>query len=532
VRLAALLVLAVIGLLPAPPASAHASLIATEPADGAIVSAAPESATLVFNEPVSPLTLRLFDPSGHGATLTAVKQDAARLVIALPRDRGEGTYVLSWRVVSADGHPIGGAFGFSVGRADGAARAAMDATAGAPVRAAIWLTRVALYVALFVGIGGAFFACWIVPVRPLPGRAEPIIVATIWCGLVLLPLAVGLQGLDALGVPLSDLRRLPVWTSGLATSYGTTAMAAALALLAAFFAIDAPQHPLARRLSALALLAVGFALAASGHAAAAAPQWLTRPAVFVHAIAVTFWVGSLLPLAAVMRAGGKDGRLALQRFSRAIPFMLAALIVAGATLAVVQVADIEALWNTAYGLVLLGKLAVVAALLGLAAVNRFYLTPRIASGDGIAQGRIVRSIVAELVLVLAIFGLVASWRFTPPPRALAFATAPVAIHVHGERAYAHVELRPQNAGGPSAMLRITDLKLNPLPAKEVALVLANPVAGVEPISRAATSVGDGRWQVDDLRIPVAGEWRLRVEILVNDFDKITLEQTAMLPRLP
>jgi methionine-rich copper-binding protein CopC len=182
---ALLALLVLIGLVPAPAAFGHASLVSTEPADGAIVAAAPETVTLVFNEPVSPLVLRLFAPSGHGAVLPDVKQDGPRLAIALPRAFGEGTYVLSWRVVSADGHPVSGAFGYSVGRADGAARAAMDTTANAPVRAGLWVTRFALYVALFVGVGGAFFSAWVAADRPLPGRAEPIIVAMIWIGLAL-----------------------------------------------------------------------------------------------------------------------------------------------------------------------------------------------------------------------------------------------------------------------------------------------------------------------------------------------------------
>ena len=100
-RLAQLALFSLLALAPVPAAFGHAELIATEPADGAVVTAAPENVAVVFNEPVSPVVIRLFDPSGHGAMLADVKQDGSRLTVALPRGAGEGTYVVSWRVVSS-----------------------------------------------------------------------------------------------------------------------------------------------------------------------------------------------------------------------------------------------------------------------------------------------------------------------------------------------------------------------------------------------------------------------------------------------
>ena len=100
----------------------------------------------------------------------------------------------------------------------------------------------------------------------------------------------------------SGCRRLAqklVWETGLETSYGLTAIAAMVALFAALFAVEATWREapvVARALSLAALLVAGFALALSGHASNAAPQWLTRPSVFVHVVCVAFWVGALLPL--------------------------------------------------------------------------------------------------------------------------------------------------------------------------------------------------------------------------------------------
>src|SRR5262249_52386987 len=155
-----------------------------------------------------------------------------------------------------------------------------------------------------------------------------------------------------------------------------------------------------------------------------------RPAVFVHAVCVAFWIGALLPLYASRRAAPQDDA-ALNRFSRVIPLPLALLIAAGGWLAFAQLERIDALWTTRYGEVLALKLAAVLALLALAAANRYRFVPRLRA-KGVSRP-LVLALGGELAIALLILGLVALWRFTPPPRALATA-APVAVHLHGEKA--------------------------------------------------------------------------------------------------
>ena len=134
--------------------------------------------------------------------------------------------------------------------------------------------------------------------------------------------------------------------------------------------------------------------------------------------------------------------------------------------------------------------------------------------------------------MLAILALVAFWRFTPPPRSLAAATT-VSIHIHGEKAMAQIEIERDRAATRIASVQVLDGAFRPLAAKQVTLVFANPAAGIEPLRReAARAEGEANWRVDDLRIPVAGRWNLRVEILITDFDKAMLDDTVMLPRLP
>ena len=509
----AIVVAALLALASIAPARAHATLVASDPPDGAVMAAPPAQLVLGFNEPVSPLVLRLIRPDGSAAVLDATARDAS-IAVPLPA-LGQGTHVLSWRAVSLDGHPVGGSVVFSVGAPSAGPDPTVLDRVDSSVAAALWLCKLVLYLGLFLGVGGSFFRAWLAP-------RQDSAIATIFVvlGLVAAPIALELQGADALGVPLDGLARAPVWRAGLETSFGLTAIAAAFALLAGLFALQA-RGRVARGLALFGRLAVGLALALSGHAGAAAPQWLTRPAVFVHAVTVAFWVGSLVPLAAALR--GDAGAAVLAAFSRAIPWALAPLVASGAVLAVIQVEQPELLLGTAYGRLLCAKLLLVALLLMLAAWNRYRLTPAIAR-NGDDAPRLRRTIGFELALVAAILGVVAAWRFTPPPRALAIAAAqPAFVHIHTAEAMAEVTLQPGRAGLVRADIIIMNGEFGGLDAREVALTFDNAAAGIEPISRPARKGADAIWRVEQFPIPRGGRWNVRVDILVNDFEKLRLD---------
>src|SRR3954471_16260708 len=281
-------------------AYAHASLVKASPADGAVVPVAPAVLSLTFNEPVSPLVIRLIGPDGASIEPGAVvgENNAVTVTAAAPLQRG--THVLSWRVISSDGHPVGGSLLFSIGAPS--AQPAADADGGAErgVRAAVWAAKVVLYAALFAGIGGAFFCAWIAdPVSRR--RSQPWLLMLLAAGLVAAPVSVALQGVDALELPLSGLAQKVSWQTGLETSYGLTAIAAAFALFAGLFACVPESTRIARGLALLGLLGVGLALSLSGHASTAEPQFVSRPALFLHVVCVAFWVGALLPLALGVR---------------------------------------------------------------------------------------------------------------------------------------------------------------------------------------------------------------------------------------
>jgi copper transport protein len=141
-------------------ALAHASLIRSEPADRAVVALPPSMLTLIFNEPVLPLVLRLVGPSGEATELKDVVADNATVTIRLPERLRPGTHLLSWRVISADGHPVGGALTFSIGRPS-AQPATPRFDSDRRVLGAVWITKLAFYIGLLLGVGGSFYARWI-----------------------------------------------------------------------------------------------------------------------------------------------------------------------------------------------------------------------------------------------------------------------------------------------------------------------------------------------------------------------------------
>lgn len=503
------------------PALAHASLISAEPADGSVLAAVPERFSLSFNEPVGPLVLRLVSPDGSQQPLQATEKGDTLLIeppAGFAASRPSGTYVLSWRVISTDGHPVGGSVVFSIGKPSAGGAPPVAEAVDWPLRGAIWLARLSLYCGLFFGVGGAFFGAWIAGGRAPACRFTG---SMLWLGLLAAVVSVGLQGLDALALPLARIGEDNAWRAGFQTSYGTEAALAALALLAGACALKWRAY--GRAFSLAGLCGCGLALAASGHAASADPQWLMRPAVLLHGVAVAFWVGSLAPLAALLLSSDEEAVPALRRFSRAIPYLLALLLAAGIALALVQMDRTpSAFLSTAYGRVLLAKLVLVAALLLLAAWNRWRLTGPVVAGAPQAGNRLRRAILMEIVLVSAILGVVALWRFTPPPRALiAASAAPVSVHLHGEKAMAEISIRPGHVGRVEVEISVLSGDFGVLVPKEVSLDFSKPEAGIEPFTRKAHLAGDV-WRIDGLQLALPGRWKLEADLLVSDFDLVRL----------
>ena len=384
------------------------------------------------------------------------------------------------------------------------------------LRGAIWLARLAVYLGLFVGAGGAFFVAWMRAPSAPAMRGIGNVVDLV--ALAALALSVGLQGLDALALSPSSLSDADVWTVGAHGSFGLSVAIAAAALLLALLVAsgrrDPSQGDVTRRLGRRRTGAGGNR---------SCRYCFTALAYRAGGIRARRCFGVLDRVAGSARAGDTRPRQTvidvLRRFSRVIPFAVAALLASGLLLAIVQLERLDALWTTSYGRVLAFKLVLVLLLLVIALWNRVYLTPRIGQGGVTSARDMRRTIIAELVLVVGILGIVGLWRFTPPPRALTVVTEPFFTHLHTAQMMADITVSPGRAGPISIEIQLRTPEEEVLAAKGVSVTLASPDIGIEPSTAEAQSLGEGQWRVS-MAAPVAGRWTVRLDILISDFDQL------------
>lgn len=506
-------------------ARAHAQLIETDPADDAVLDEAPATVTLTFNEAIRPLVAHLVHPDGRTKVLDDIEGRGSAVVLVLPAELGDGTHILSWRVVSSDGHPVGGSLLFSVGAPSDVSAPAVEQS-DLSVRIGLWTVRFALLVGVLIGVGGVVFQVLVVRAKA-PCRADRPVTGALLLGLVSTPLLVGFQGLDVLGVPLVGLATASVWEAGLwATSYGRAVLLAAAAMLVAYAVLQVKSRSHSSAILALiALTLVGTSFASAGHASTAPPALLTVPAVVLHVLTALLWIGALIPLGVSLARGGADASSILLRFSWIIPPIVVILALSGLLLAVVQIQTFAALWTTDYGRVMLIKSALVAAMLVLATVNRYRLTAPAASGDAGATRRLARNVAAEIVLVSAVIAALGLWRFTPPPRAMAedaasFETQRVVAESEGLKAL--VSIAPPIVG--PVRIEVGDLALDgeALEPIAVSVELDKPAYGIGPFMREARPTSGHTFVAEGFVLPLDGFWIVRVTVLVSEFRSVTL----------
>jgi copper transport protein len=505
-------------------ALAHAQLVGAMPGEGAVLAVPPPVLALRFNEPVRPVAVRLLGPDGTPVDAT-VRGLGATIEIVPAASLALGAYVVSYRVVSADGHPVAGALPFSVGHGSGGP--VLRADPGAANVALVIAARVMAYAGLLFGIGGAAAVAWLAPAAPA-SSAPARRVARV-------ALVVGATGYGA-GVLLLGRELADGWAGAPAAAAGTTfARSAALWALAAVVAAGAlaASGKTAKGLSTVALVGAGAALATTGHAATAPPAWAALPSLVLHGVAAMLWAGPLPFLATVLVRRDPAMTIVLRRFSAMAMVAVAVLATAGATLAALQLRAPSDLVETDYGRILAIKLVLVAALLGLAAINRIRLSPAASAGSAVAANRLRRNVILEIALIGAVAAVITAWRFTPPPRALAAAT-PLQrqVHLHGAQAMVDVVFSPGRVGPNRLAVVPMSPDFAPLEAKEVVVTLGLAAAGIEGLERKVVPTRDGPWVGEGLTLPLPGRWSVRVDLLVTDFDKIVLEGEIEIPGTP
>ena len=414
--LGALTTLLALMLAGATAASAHAALLSTDPAEGSIVQTAPTEVTLHFSEQVtlSPDDVRVFDPSGKqvtsGSTGHAGNDDTTAQV-QLGSGLAEGTYTVAWRAISADTHPVSGAFTFSYGRASATTSVAGEqAPKGSALVGALYGgSRSVQYgaYALLIGSVVLVLRCWPRGVRL---RSVQRLMLGGWVALLLSTVAeLLLRGPYAQAGGLGGVFNLTLIQQSLGERLGTLLVVRILLLAAVgvFLAVLAGQAGVGAEPPAegeaesgsedgsedaradpgqelrvrivlgvvWAVLAVALACtwALGDHASVGMQVALAVPLDVVHILSMACWLGGLAAVLVGLRrseADGGIGAVQVARFSTIAMCSVAALVGTGVYQAWRGLGSWGALVSTTYGQLLLVKIGAVLVMLAAAWMSR------------------------------------------------------------------------------------------------------------------------------------------------------------------
>ena len=408
VRTLVLLLLAATGLLlaGAGPVSAHAALTGSDPRQGAVVDKAPTQVSLTFSEKValSNDSLRVLDPKGKRidrgdpANVSGTTY-AVKLHSGLP----DGTYTVTYQVVSEDSHPVAGAYTFSIGAPSQTTVSVSDQTAGGGVVGALYgFGRYVSYAGFIVMVGGAAFvlACW---QRGSGVRVLQRLVVSGWLALTAATLGLLLlRGSYTSTGKVGDIFDLELLGQVLQTKTGAALVsrllllaAAALFIAVLFGAYDKREDDEKRDLTfglAIGGTVVSAGLAASWamseHASTGLQAGIAMPVDVVHLLAVAGWLGGLAALLVALYRAPVDTPVdgtAVRRFSRLAFGSVIALVATGIYQSWRQLGSWSAFTGTRYGQLLLIKIGLVVLLVGIAWISRRW-TGRLAENeDGTAE---------------------------------------------------------------------------------------------------------------------------------------------------
>ncbi|MDT4963325.1 MAG: copper transport protein [Pseudonocardiales bacterium] len=544
-------------------ASAHATVVTSDPVDGSRLAHPPSVVTITFDESVGlggASYLHVTDQSGNrvdNGPAFHPNGDATKVADRVQPGLGDGTYTASFRVVSADSHPVAGTIRFVVGNGVLAAPGATHTSTVNPT------TSVAFDIARwtsFTGVallGGAWLLLTVWP----QGRDDRRGRAIVWTGWGLTGLGalseLLLQGPYTAGTGLSDVANWTLLDATLHTSFGHY-LSARLVLLGAVALVLGRALQRERWRSrvedAAWPLAVAVALTFSsvGHPDTTNPRWLSVTADTLHVLAMAAWVGGMVVLAAAVlpRREPAEVRAVLPVFSRVAFASVAVLAVTGSYAAWHGIGTVQAIFTTTYGLLVVGKVALFLGLLALGNVSRLAIQRQLATVpvayamsdhtvlDEQAAGqaddpgedalsatdaeRLRRSVLVEIVLAACVLVL----------------TAVLVAQPRGKEAIATRELRPAAAStdlgdGSSARVTITpgrhgtvvvDISLSSVAkGTKIRATAALPGQQLGPIPIPLAADGANQFTASNVNLPAAGDWVISLVVTTSQFDAVTAQ---------
>ena len=527
-RLVPLIAAGALALVTATAASAHAVLVSTTPADGSVVARSPAQITLRFSEPVASSlgSVRVFGPNGKQLSTGEVDRPSPdTLAVSITGRLAKGTHTVAWRAVSADGHPIHGAFAFSVGEPSGTIAVVDDGETSQSTVVADWIVRFLSLLLVLATAGGSISlaSC----LRDANERVRRRIAGSIAIAAgLLVPVSLAglvLQGSEATGYGVLRAAHWDVLSDVLDTRFGHAWLArAAIAALVAVVALAVRRglDPWAVALVAAALVPT---VSLSGHAAIGAAEAV---ADLAHLAAAAVWTGGLA--AVVLGLFSLQGEDRWQLASRAVPrFSLLAvasvgvLIAAGIVSGYLEVRSWHGLWETTYGRLLLLKVGLLIGLIALGAYNRLVAVPQLRRGDVAPSVRrgFTRAVSTELAAMVVVVGLTASLVVQPPAKAQVAPTGPFVSSQQLGPYDLELVVDPAITGKNQMHLTLLDRSGRLARVSEASVSAAYPAAELGPLELKVVPGGPGHYIVPTARLPFTGDWRIDVTVRRGEFDQ-------------
>ena len=521
------------------PSWSHAVLLGSNPAADSSLDVSPKEVIFNFNESVGPIFIKVLDRTGKEVGDPGEwRVDGYDVILPLNGELPNGTYIATYRVISADTHPVGGSVVFAVGEAV----ASMEDVAAGGGETSGWVVPVAInrfvqYGTMLLAAGAALFILTMTIPATVEasvykmGRLSAVVAAVTYV------LALGFGGAEMMLGGVTAIFSLDSWMQSLNSTLAPSALIGIPGLLILFFAFgkDPAQKPTAL-LTLGSVVAVGSFLV-TGHAATAPPVWLMATMVAVHLFCAAYWLAALYPLAKTAQVAEiKEAGAVMVQFSERAVWTVGALFVSGAVITWFQVESPANMLSTDYGLRLTLKIIVFLALLGLAAINKIKLTPALEKADPTAAEKLRRTIKMEYAAMVLIIGAAVSLTLVTPPRAtMEMGSGGMAGMMGGgfqttvvKGTYtADMSVDPASTTASNmVMVEFKDGAGNPVEMVDVTMSWALPTAGLEGIEGRGEMVSPGmfHFMFDQLIIP--GEWDVRIDAFVDDFDKQIFRTTV------
>jgi copper transport protein len=558
--LAALALSLVVLLLSVPaPAQAHAVLTGSTPGEAEVLDAPPSEVVLTFNEPIgtNENALRVFDAEGTRVDDGPIDTQADEVAVALPDELPDGTYIVAYRVVSADSHPIAGVRTFSVGEATELDAATIDAIAGTgagTLGVVGSVLRGTGYLGTLLAAGAVAFA-WFVGRRPGDRRraatlARPAAIVALVATVLHVPVQAAAVSGYGLFEAVTDATAMG---DTLASGFGQSAVlrivgsVALLVLWQRHRAADGAPATVGPLLPVAALATLGSYLL-DGHQRTVEPTWLLLGGDAIHVVGAAVWAGGLALLLATLRSDrrtddpvGAAG--VVQRFSSVALWSVLALSLAGTAMSLPLIGGLSALTSTTYGILLLIKVALVAVVVAIAAYNRRTLVPAVtslaapagasvdvtpeavtdrAAASASAWRRLDTTVRAEAG-ILAVVVLLTGFLVTTQPAAEAAGLTGPVMETAALGDDLEVDLVVDPAAPGLNTLHIYVLEPSGQPSGEVddlRLEFTYLPEGIGPIEVEPFVAGPGHWtaSIEDLRF--AGDWEVRIVGAQGRFDEV------------